>query len=75
MVAHHHSPDMHPFEGGAPGTGSSSISNLADEERVLALEYEDLVDEPERSLRWVNDIAGVAPPDADDPVLRVARSR
>jgi hypothetical protein len=63
MVARHYSPDMNPFDGGALFWYARNRLffelNLADEERVLALKYEDLVSEPERSLRRVYEIAGV----------------
>ena len=66
MVARHYSPDMNPFDGGALFWYARNRLffdlDLAAEERVLALRYEDLVSDPERLLRRVYDTAGVAFP-------------
>jgi hypothetical protein len=55
LIARHYSPDMSPFDGAALFWFARNRLffdlELASEERVMALKYEDLVADPERSLR------------------------
>jgi Sulfotransferase family len=63
LVARHYSPDMNPFDGGALFWYARNRIffelELETEERVILLRYEDLVSEPERSVRRVYAHAGV----------------
>jgi hypothetical protein len=63
LVARHYSPDMGAFDGGALFWYARNRLffdlNLASEERVMALKYEDLASQPERSMRRVYEHAGI----------------
>jgi sulfotransferase family protein len=66
LIARHYSPDMNPFDGGALFWFARNRLffdlELASEERVMPLKYEDLVTDPERSLRRLYRHAGIVFP-------------
>ena len=66
LIARHYSPDMSPFDGAALfWLARNRIFldlELASEERVMALKYEDLVADPERTLIRLYRHAGIAFP-------------
>lgn len=66
LVARHYSPDMNPFDGAALFWFARNRLffdlELAREERVMPLKYEDLVADPELSLRRLYRHAGIAFP-------------
>jgi hypothetical protein len=63
LILRHYSPDMNPFDGGALFWYARNRLffdlELAREERVMSLRYEDLVSQPERSMRGVYRHAGI----------------
>jgi Sulfotransferase family len=66
LIARHYSPDMNPFDGGALFWFARNRLffdlELASDERVMPLKYEDLVTDPERSLRRLYRHAGIVFP-------------
>lgn len=66
LIARHYSPDMSPFDGGALFWFARNRLfldlELASEDRVMPLKYEDLVADPERSLRRLYRHAGIVFP-------------
>jgi Sulfotransferase family len=66
LIARHYSPDMNPFDGAALFWFARNRLffdlELASEERVMPLKYEDLVTDPERSLRRLYRHAGIVFP-------------